>query len=201
VTRKLLITVLSIGLLIICVYFLVDSISQQSEQEALRTQITDAIEMIALIPEVPSDLQQRLTDAETSLVTEQSILLGQVNTTQVINGLLDIADANQVNVISLTTIPWSLINIEDYVYLVFTIHLDVKGNSDNLLALLRTLESELPKSVSVQHLTVTSDVEQITEPAQLTARLEIAIYAPAPVDDDEELAQDEEDFMEEEDNY
>lgn len=189
-TRRLFLTVLSIGLLIICVYFLIDTMSQQNEQETLRTQITDAIEMIALIPEVPSDLEQRLADIEASLVSEQSNLSGQVNTTQVIDTLLDMAGASQVSVVFMSTTPWSLVNIEGYNYLIFTINLDIEGELDNLVAFLRTLESELPESLSVQHLTVAGDTEQIIKPTSVTASLDIVIYAQAPVSDDEEIPQE-----------
>ncbi len=195
-TRKLFPTVLSIGLLIICVYFLIDTMSQQNERKTLRTQITDAIEMIALIPEVPSDLEQRLADIEASLVSEKSNLPGQVNTTQVIDMLVDMTGASQVSVVSMATAPWSFINIEGYNYLIFTINLDIEGELDNIGAFLRTLESDLPESVSVQHLTVTGDAEQVIEPALVTTSLEIVIYAQAPIIEEEPPEE-----LEEEDNY
>jgi hypothetical protein len=176
---------LSIGLLIICVYFLIDTMSQQSEQETLRTQITDAIEMIALIPEVPTDLEQRLADIEASLVSEQSNLPEQVNTTQVINTLIDMAVTSQVNVVSLVTTPWSLINVEGYDYLIFTINLDIEGELDNFEVFLRTLEDDLLESLSVQHLAVTWDTEQVIESSLATASLDIAIYAQAPIIEEE----------------
>ena len=192
-TRRLFPTVLSIGLLIICVYFLIDTMSQQNEQKTLRTQITDAIEMIGLIPEVPSDLEQRLADIEASLVSEQSDLPGQVNTTQVIDTLVDMVGASQVSMVSLATTPWSLVNIEGYNYLIFIINLDIGGELDNIGAFLRTLESDLPESVSVQHLTVTGDAEQVIESTLVTTSLEIIIYAQAPIPEEEPL--------QEEDNY
>jgi hypothetical protein len=167
--------------------------SQQSEQETLRTQITDAIEMIALIPEVPTDLEQRLADVEASLASEQSNLPEQVNTTRVINTLMDIAVTNQVNVVSLITTPWSLINIEGYVYSIFVINLDTEGELDNIGAFLGTLEDDLLESLSVQHLTVVWDTEQVTESSPVTADLEIAIYAQAPIieeDTPEELEEE-----------
>jgi hypothetical protein len=188
--RRLLVTVLGIGLLIICAYFLISTISQHSEQEALRTQISDANDMIALIPEVPSDLQQRLTDIEASLVSEQSKLSGQLNTTRVIDTLLDMASANRISVVFISTKPWTLVNIEEYDYLIFTINLDIEGELDALAVFLRTLESELPESVSVQHLVVAGDAEQVIESSLVTASLEIVIYAQAPSPDEEELIQE-----------
>ena len=167
--------------------------SQQNEQKTLRTQITDAIEMIGLIPEVPSDLEQRLADIEASLVSEQSDLPGQVNTTQVIDTLVDMVGASQVSMVSLATTPWSLVNIEGYNYLIFIINLDIGGELDNIGAFLRTLESDLPESVSVQHLTVTGDAEQVIESTLVTTSLEIIIYAQAPIPEEEPL--------QEEDNY
>jgi hypothetical protein len=194
VKKRLLVTVLGIGLLAICAYFLIGTISQHSEQEALRTQISDTNDMIALIPEVPSDLQQRLADIETSLVSEQSKLSGQVNTTQVIDAVLDMASANQISVVFISTAPWALVNIEGYDYLIFTINLDIEGELDSLTAFLRTLESELPESVSVQHLVVAGDAEQVIESSLVTASLEIEIYAQAPASDDEELVQEEDNY-------
>ena len=199
-SRKLLITVLGVGLLIICVYFLASTISQHSEQEVLRTQISYTNDMIALIPEVPSDLQQRLADIEASLVSEQSKLSGQINTTQVIDSLLDMASVNQINVVFISTVPWALLNTEGYEYLIFTINLDIEGELDDLAVFLRTLESELPESIGVQHLVVTGDTEQVVESSLMTASLEIIIYTQAPAPDDEELIQ-EEDYSEEENDY
>jgi len=192
VTRKLFLTVLSIGLLTICVYLLIDTMSQQSEQETLRTQITDSIEMIALIPEIPSDLEQRLADIEASLVSEQSGFSGQVNTTQVIDTLLDMAGASQVSVVSMSTTPWSLVNVEGSVYLVFAINLDIEGELGNIAVFLRTLESGLPESVNVQHLTVAGDTEQVMESSLATASLDIVLYAQAPIIEEEPLEELEE---------
>ena len=159
--------------------------SQQGEQEALRTQITDAIEMIALIPEVPSDLEQRLADIEASLVSEQGNLSGQVNTTQVIDALLDMAGTSEVSVVFISTAPWSLVNIEGYNYLTFTINLDIEGALGNIETFLRTLESESPESLGVQHLTVAGDAEQVIESSLVTASLDIVLYAQAPVIEEE----------------
>jgi hypothetical protein len=192
--RRLLVTVLGIGILIICAYFLIGTISQHSEQEALRTQISDANDMIALIPEVPSDIQQRLTEIEASLVSEQSKLSGQVNTTQVIDTLLDMASTSRISVVFISTKPWALVNIEEYDYLIFTIDLDIEGELDSLAVFLRTLESELPESVSVQHLVVAGDTEQVIESSLVTASLEIVIYAQTPAPDDEELIQEEDNY-------
>ena len=189
-TRRLFLTVLSIGLLIICLYFLIDTMSQHNEQETLSAQITDAIEMIALIPEVPSDLEQRLADIEASLVSEQNNLPGQVNTTQIIDMLVDMADASQVSVVSLATTPWSLVNAEGHIYSVFVINLDIEGELDNLGAFLRTLENESPESLSVQHLTVTGDTEQIIKPSLVTAGLNVVIYAQAPIPEEEPLQEE-----------
>jgi hypothetical protein len=190
VKRQLLVTALGIGLLIICVYFLIGIISQNSEQEALITKISDANEMIALIPEVPSDLEQRLADIEASLVSEQSKLSGQVNTTQVIDTLLDMASANQIDVVFISTTPWTLVSIENYNYLIFTISLDIEGELDALTAFLRTLEGGLPESVSVQHIVVAGDAEQAIESSLVTASMEVVIYAQAPALDDTELSQE-----------
>ena len=151
---------------------------------------SDAIETIALIPEVPSGLEQRLADIEARLVSEQSNLPGQANTTQIIDTVLDMAGASQVSVVFISTTPWSSTNIEGYNYLIFTIHLDIEGGLDNLVAFFRTLESELPDSLSVQHLTVAGDTEQIIEPTSVTASLDIVIYAQAPVSEDEETTQE-----------
>jgi hypothetical protein len=187
VKRRLLVTALGIGLLIICVYFLTGIISQNSEQEALRTKISDANEMIALIPEVPSDLEQLLADIEASLVSEQSKLTGQVNTTDVINTLLDMASTSRIDVVFISTTPWALVNIENYSYLIFTISLDIEGELGALTTFLRTLEGELPESASVQHIVVAGDAEQGIESSLVTASMKVVIYAQAPALEDTEL--------------
>ena len=93
--------------------------------------------------------------------------------------------ASRVSVVSLVTTPWSLVNVEGYTYSVFVINLDIAGELDNLAAFLRALESGLPESVSVQHLTITGDTEQVLEPSSVTASLEIVIYAQAPIIEEE----------------
>lgn len=183
-TRKHYLTVLSIGLLIICVYFLIDTMSKKNEQETLVTQITEAIGMISLMPEVPSDLEQRLADIQASLDSLQSSLPDEVNTTQVIDTFLELADANQVKVTSLSSSPWSLINIEEHDYLIFVVSLEVKSEVYDLVAFLRSLES-LPPSppISVQRLSVIRDEEQMVSSTLVTASLDIALYTQPPAID------------------
>jgi hypothetical protein len=156
-------------------------LSKKNEQETLLTQITEAIEMIDLIPEVPSDLEQRLADIQASLDSSQSNLSDEVNTTEVIDALIDTASASQVSVVFISTTPWSLVNIEGYNYLIFTVNLDIEGGLYNISAFLRNLESIQPPPISVEYLNITRDEELMGSSAMVTASLDMVLYARPPV--------------------
>jgi len=92
---------------------------QRNEHEALTSQIIDVSQALAQIPRPPQDLEQRLAAARAGLAAEQGTFPSKMNSTEVINAILELADACEVKVIPLTTQPWSLEHVGEHGYYAF----------------------------------------------------------------------------------
>ncbi len=126
-----LVVLLVIGL----AYFGMGYLSERNGQKALITQMDDTNKMLSLIAVPPADLQQRLTDAQNAnLAAKQNLLPTDVDTTQVINSILEIADECNVNVLPLNTDSWTNVAVQGTNYRVLTISLSVDGSFTDLTA-------------------------------------------------------------------
>jgi hypothetical protein len=78
-TRKLLITLLIIALLVGYYRLGLDYLKKGTEQEALASQITDATRALAQMPEPTVDLEPRLSAVQANLAAEQSTFPIEMN--------------------------------------------------------------------------------------------------------------------------
>ena len=178
---KLFITLLIIILLV--VYYLLGTgyMKQQKEHEALTSQIADVTQTLREMPKPPQDLEQRLAAAQASLIAEQSAFPDKMNTTQVINSILELADNCEVKAIPLITQPWSIEEVGQHGYYVFRLNVAIEGSLSQLLTFVDELENSEFETLVVEGLKVTRVTEQPEETAEgtvpVTASLDLAIYA------------------------
>jgi len=181
VKGKLLITLLIIILLVVYYLLGMGYMKQQKEYEALTSQIADVTQTLREIPKPPQDLEQRLADAQASLAAEQSAFPGKMNTTQVINSILELADDCEVKAIPLITQPWSTEEVGQHSYYVFRLNVAIEGSLSQLLTFVDKLENSEFETLVVEGLRVTRVTEQLEETAEgtvpVTASLDLAIYA------------------------
>lgn len=176
---KLILTFLIIAIIaLLAVYYFLemDYLRECRGHEALAAQINEATRTLAQTPKPPQDLEQRLAAAQASLAASQSDLPRDLNSTQVINAILRLADACQVRAIPLVTSPWSFENIGEG-YHVFRLNMAVRGSFSQLTSFVSQLEKGEFGTLVVEHLSVARS----TEPAEgeaipVTASLDLAIY-------------------------
>jgi hypothetical protein len=109
-----------------------------------------------------------------------------MNSTEVINTILKLADACKVKAIPLTTQAWSIESAGEYGYYVFRLDIAVEGSFSQLVSFLSNLENGELKTLIVKDLSVTRVMEQSGEEAiskettPVTASLSLAIYTQSP---------------------
>ncbi len=186
VKGKLLIAILFIMLLVVYAYFGMGYINQQKEQKALASQIADVCQTLAQIPAPPQDLEQRLEAVRASLVAEQSAFPSQMNSTEIVDTILRLADDCGVKAIPLITQPWSMENVGEHGYHVFRLDIAVEGSFSQLVSFLSKLENGEFKTLIVDDLSVTRATEQPEGETgtegniPVTASLNLAIYTQSP---------------------
>jgi hypothetical protein len=159
-----------------------DYLNQRKEQKALTSQIAEVTQTLGDMPEPPQNLEQQLAAAEASLVAEQDAFPGKMDTTQVVDTILRLADDCQVKAIPLITEPWSKENIGQHDYYVFRLNLAVEGSFSQLVNFVGELENGgfntlIVENVSLTRLSQQSEDEGANEETILViASLDLAIY-------------------------
>jgi len=182
VKGKLLIAILIIILLVVYAYFGMGYMKQHNRHEALTSQIADVKQTLREIPGPPQDLEQRLEVAQASLAAEQSVFPRRMNSIQIINTILKLANDCEVKAIPLITQPWSMENVGEHCYYVFRLNVAVEGSYSQLVTFVSKLENGEFKTFIVEDLSVTRFTEQpegqtVTEETiPVTTSLDLAIY-------------------------
>jgi len=182
VKGKLPIVILIIMLSVVYYLFGNDYLSQRQEQKVLASQIAEVTQTLSQIPESPQGLEQRLEVAQASLAAEQSTLPSEVDTTQVIDTILRLADDCGVKAIPLATEPWIEEKVGEHGYHVFRLNVAVDGGFSQLVDFVKRLENGefntlIVEKVSVSRLSPQSEDESVAEGIiSITASLDLAIY-------------------------
>jgi len=185
---KLLITVLVIILLVVYYLFGTTYMKQRQEQKELTSQIANVTQTLAQIPQPPQDLEQRLASAQTSLAAEQNAFPTRMNTTQVTNTILELADKCKVKAIPIVTQPWLTETVGEHEYSVFRLNVVIEGSLPQLLTFVKKLENGEFNTLLVENLSVTTESQPSEEEASagttpVTASLNLAIYARTTTSD------------------
>ncbi len=182
VKGKLPIVILIIMLSVVYYLFGNDYLSQRQEQKSLTSQLAEVTPTLSQIPEPPQGLEQRLELAQATLAAEQSKLPSEVDTTQVIDTILRLADDCGVKAIPLATEPWTEEKIGEHGYDVFRLSMAVDGGFSQLVDFVKKLENGefntlIVEKLSVSRLSQQFEDETVAEGIMLiTANLDLAIY-------------------------
>ena len=180
-SRKLLLVIFTVVLL--AAYYLLgtDFLEQRQEREALTSQIAEANRLKAEIAIPPADLEQRLAAARDNLDTVRNTFPGGLNSTRIINNILELADNVGVKAIPLITQPRVTEGINDNNYSVFRLNIAVTGTFSQLASFLSRLENGELETLILENLTVDrvsgSTGEERDSTAPVNASLDIAIYS------------------------
>jgi hypothetical protein len=161
---------------------------QRQKQKELTAQIADVTQTLAQIPQPPQDLEQRLAIAQANLATEQNGFPAKMNTTQVINTILELAEDCEVKAIPLVTQPWSTEMVGEHDYSVFRLSVVIEGSLPQLLTFISQLENGEFNTLLVENLSVIGESQPSAEEASEeatppTATLNLAIYARSTTSD------------------
>lgn len=160
---------------------------QRKEHEVLNSQITEVTQTLAQIPKLPQDLPQRLEAAQASLAAEQSAFPSQLNSIQVVNTILKLADDSKIKAVPLVTQPWSTEKVGEHDYYVLRLNVAVEGSFSQLLTFVGKLENGEFKTLIVENLSVTRVTEEPEEESAfegtipVAASLDLAIYTQSPI--------------------
>jgi len=189
---KLLIILLIVALVVAYYLFGTGYLKLRQENEALASEITSVTGNLMLIPSPPADLEQRLAAAQAALSATKNAFPEKLNTTQIVNTILELADDVGVKAIPLVTQPWTTESINEHDYSVFRFDVVVRGTSEQLAGFLRRLEHDEIETLVIENLSVNKENEasvkvSISKAAtRINASLSIAVYAQSPVAEPEE---------------
>lgn len=166
----------------VCYVLGTDYLKQLKGQEALTAQISEVGQTLAQIPESPQGLEQRLAEAQTSLVAEQNAFPAKMSSTDVVNSILELADKCEVEAVPLITAPWSTEKVAEHDYYVFQLNIVAEGTLAQLMSFVSQLENGEFKTLIVEEMSITRVGEPTEEGAAeesipVTANLDLAIYA------------------------
>lgn len=183
---KIFITVFIAALLMFYAYLGMGYLGQSREHRLLNDQITELIQALEEMAVPPPDLEEQLAAAQESLAAEQNVFPGEVNSTQVINTILGLADDCEVTAIPLVAQPWSTESMGEYSCRVLRLDVDIEGSFSQLLGFIGELENGEFETLVIEDLSVARVSEQPEgEPSSegiipVNASLELALYAQAP---------------------
>jgi hypothetical protein len=175
-------------LLLLVVYYLMvtDYLKQRREHTTLASQMDEAAATLAQIPPSPTDLEERLSAAQSSFEAVQYSFPDILNTTGIINAILGLADDAGVKAIPLITQPWTVESVSDHNYSVFRLSVTATGTYTELADFINRLETGEPPTLVIESLLVEriTDISGEENAIPAEAKLEIAVYArpPAPAE-------------------
>lgn len=174
---KLLIAILIISLLVVYYIFGMDYLNQRQEHETLAFQIATVTQALAQVSDPPQNLEQRLEAAQESLAAEQSMFPSRLNSTEVINTILELANSLGVNAIPLVTQSWSTEVVGENSYDVLRLTVAAEGSFSQMVNFVSKLENGEYQTLVVEDLTV----DRVTTGSEgiilFIASFDLAIYA------------------------
>lgn len=177
-TKKLLIIILVLALL--AVYYIMGTgyLKQHRDNQALVARIEEVRQLLAQIPPAPADLEQRLSAAQGDYTQTQNAFPTPLNTTQIINSLLLLAEETGVKAVPLITQAWTVESVNGYDYAVFRLDLTVSGNFTRVIDFIEGLETNATPTLAIDSLVIEQAVDaEGGESMLFNARLEIIVYA------------------------
>ncbi len=171
-------------LVLLVVYYLMvtDYLKQRRESKTLASQIAETTQQLENIPPPPADLEQRLNMAQSDYELAKNAFPERLNTTNIINGILKLAENVGVKAIPLVTQPWLVESISSENYSVFRLSVTATGTYSKLADFISQLENGEPGTLVIESIVIELIPEISGEEGMkiYEARMEIAIYARPP---------------------
>lgn len=145
--------------------------SANPKKAELTKQIDTVNKAIAAIPEPDEQLMFKLAQLEIVLREEGKTIPASMDSTLVINSILELAESCNVTAIPLETSDWSLTGEH---YLAYTLQIKVEGDYEQIAAFIDRLENELFETLIITSLEISGGLKTDIEPDSAT--LQVALY-------------------------
>ncbi len=139
---------------------------QQSEQESLSSELTEAREALTGYEGNASSLEEQLTAAEArlaeeqlamaeaKLIVEQAYSPDKLSSGGILDGVLELAEHSRINVVEVSTRPEGDEERDGQTYSTLSIDLQVRGSIHDLASFVSNLEKGAIKAVTVDEIIV-----------------------------------------------
>jgi len=186
VKGKLTSTVIITALVVLCVYLGMNYMKARQGQEALASQIADASQLVVELPEVSQDLEERLEIAQARLDDEQGAFPSEINSIEVVDAILELANDCEVKVVPIETQPQATVTVGEHDYNIFRLKVVVEGSLDQLFAFIAGLEKGEFETLIIEHLEVDRGIEEAEEESAedtipVIASFDLAVYSWSPI--------------------
>ena len=175
--KKLLVFLLILALL--AGYYILGTgyLKQRQEQASLASETDAARQALAQVPARPADLDQRLQQALAAEKATRESLPQRLNTTQVLDAILRLAEDHGVKAVPLVTQPWTNEAVAGQYYSVFRLELTVTGDFDRVETFLAALETGVPGTLVIEYLRVARPDALPEAGAPVETTLSVVVFA------------------------
>jgi hypothetical protein len=177
-TKKWAIGVLVLALL--AAYYVLGTsyLKQHRENQDLARRIDEVAHLLAQVPPAPADLEQRLDEAQDSYAATLDSFPALLNTTQIVDDVLRLAEELGVKAVPLITQPQAVENTGGNDYALFRVNFTVTGDLTGVVEFINRLETSAPSTLVVKSALVERSTDPETdESAPFEASLETVVYA------------------------
>jgi Tfp pilus assembly protein PilO len=175
--KKLLVALLILALLAGYYIFGTGYLKQRQEQAALASETEAARQALAQAPARPAYLDQRLQAALAGEKAAGESMPERLNTTQVLDAILRLAEDHGVKAVPLVTQPWTNEAVAGYEYAVFRLELTLTGEFEPVATFLAALETGVPGTLVIEYLRLARPDEAPPDVTTVEAAVSVVIYA------------------------
>ncbi|UCB43366.1 MAG: hypothetical protein JSV77_01590 [Dehalococcoidales bacterium] len=153
--NKIAVAVVVVVLLAVYGVLALDYIRQGPEQDRLLSEIEEIDQSMQALEESPSDLLEELAMVQASLAAEQATIPDEINSSDVIEAILSLAQEAGVKAVPFVTDPWTTTTIGEGTYRIFRISIGVEGAFVQVSDFISRLENGEFNTLSVEQLSIT----------------------------------------------
>ena len=164
---------------VIAGFFLVGNnyLDARQEKKATYAGITTALQELAALPPADETTKERREEAERRLSAAYDMLPETLNTSAVIDILLQTADRENVDALPIRSMPWQILNIDDISIAGFELLIEVTGTYNDLHSYLNAVGDKLPSLVYTSlSVDTTTDMDGAAT-GQVSAQVAMICYA------------------------
>lgn len=180
---KLLILILVLCLIIAFAYQGADYFKQQKEQANIIGQMNTSVQTLAMQAKPPQDLNKRLEEAKlANQISVQFVTGNTVNSTEIINNVLQTADTCDLKTSPLTTNQWLKKSVGGSTYRMLPIEMNIDGKLSDLTFFMEKLsDKNFFPSLAIEDLSITGNEKfdgedtRISETSIVSAKLKMSI--------------------------